>query len=301
MYGTARLSPRTRSFLVDESRRIGVRVTALHNGTSRRTVYRWRRRAPDFADRSSRPHRMPRRSSEVLEAAALVLRMDHKLGPDLLGPALGIAPSTAHRILRRHGANRLSHLFPKSPRSFGRYPALVPGELVAIDLKRLGRLDRGLGTRAESRSEFGRGVGYRYLHVAIDMASRVAFVQLRDGYDTVASVAFLQAALQFFDARGIRVRRILTDNGSNYLRQFDAACRALGLRHSRTKPYHPWTNGRAEAFIGTIQRECLYATTLWSEDERSLAVALYVAYYNAERPHTALGGSPPLDWLRRRR
>ena len=301
MYGTARLSPRTRSFLVEESRRIGVRMTARQNGTSRRTVYRWRRRAPDFTDRSPRPHRMPRRSSDVLEAAVLVLRRDHKLGPDLLGPALGIAPSTAHRILRRHGANRLSHLFPKPPRSFGRYPQLAPGELVAIDLKRLGRLDRGLGTRAPRRSEFGPGVGYRYLHVAIDMASRVAFVQLRDAYDTAASVAFLHAALAFFDARGIRVRRVLTDNGSNYWRQFDAACHALALRHSRTKPYHPWTNGRAEAFIGTIQRECLYATTLWNEEERGLAVALFVAYYNAERPHTALGGSPPLEWLRRRR
>jgi transposase InsO family protein len=300
VYGTARLSPRTREFLVTQSGRVGVRAAAQQGGTSRRTVYRWRRRAPDFVDRSSRPHCSPRRAADALEAAVLVLRLDHRLGPDLLGPALGIAPSTAHRILRRHGANRLSHLFPEPPRSFGRYPALAPGELVALDLKRLGRLDRGLGTREARRPEFGH-VGYRYLHVAIDMASRLVFVQLRDGYETVHTVAFLKAALSFFDAHRIRVRRVLTDNGSSYWRQFDAACSALQLRHSRTKPYHPWTNGRAEAFIGTIQRECLYATTLWSEDERDLAVALFVAYYNAERPHTALGGSPPLSWLRRRR
>lgn len=297
MYGTARLSPRTRAFLVAQSRQLGVGLAASNNGTSRRTVYRWRRRAPDFTDRSSRPHRSPRRSPDALEAALLALRLDHRLGPDLLGPAFGIAPSTAHRILRRHGAHRLSHIFPKPPRSLGRYPQLAPGELIAIDLKRLGRLDRGLGTRAVERREPQKGrIGYRYLHVAIDMASRLVFVELRDGWDAHHTTAFLRATLAFFDARGIRVRRVLTDNGTSYRRRFAALCRELGVRHTRTKPYHPWTNGRAEAFIGTIQRECLYAMTLWNEEERSLAVALFVAYYNAERPHTALGGSPPLQW-----
>lgn len=300
MYGTSRLSPRTREFLVGQAGRIGVTRAARENGTTPRTVYRWRRRT-SFVDRSSRPHHFPRRSSDVLEAAVLALRLDHKLGPDLIGPAFGIAPSTAHRILRRHGANRLSHLFPRPPRSFGRYPQLAPGELIALDLKRLGRLDRGSGSRSPSRTEAGGPVGYRYLHVAIDMASRVVFVQLRDGQGAADAIAFLNEALRFFDAHGVRVRRVLTDNGASYLRRFREACRAIGLPHTRTKPYHPWTNGRAEAFIGTIQRECLYAKTLWSEEERDLAVALFVAYYNAQRPHTALGGSPPLDWLRSRR
>jgi transposase InsO family protein len=287
--------------LVAEARRIGVQAAARSAGTSRRTVYRWRRRAPEFVDRSSRPHRSPRHCPDPLEAAVLALRMDHRLGPDMLGPALGLAPSTVHRILQRHGAQRLSHLFPKPPRSFGKFDIRAPGELVALDLKRLGRLDRGLGTRAVERSEQRKGqIGYRYLHVAIDMASRLVFAQLREGWGAADCIAFLDDALRFFDARGIRVRRVLTDNGSGYLRTFRTACHMRGLRHTHTRPYHPWTNGRAEAFIGTIQRECLYASTLWNEDERSLAVALYLAYYNAERPHTAIDGLSPERWLLRR-
>lgn len=113
------------------------------------------------------------------------------------------------------------------------------------------------------------------------------------------TVDFLAHALAFFDARGIRAQRVLTDNGSGYKRTFHEACMALGLRHTRTKPYHPWTNGRAEALIGTIQRECTRALQFSSNEERDLAIALWVAYYNAERPHLGLGGLAPLDWLRR--
>ncbi len=295
MYRTARTTPLSRAFLVAEAKRIGVTRAARNMGVSRRTVQRWCRRAPDFADRSCRPHRSPRRSSDALEATVLELRVEQRWGPDRIGPWLGIPVSTVHRILRRHGAHRLAHLFPKPRRSFGRFGTLAPGELIAIDTKRLGRLDRG-GGRHPGLSHLR--VGWRHLHVAIDMASRLAYLELRAGEGPDDSIAFLRAALAFFDANGVRVRRVLSDNGNGYKLRFDLACRELGIRHTRIRPYHPWTNGRVERLNGTIQRECLYALELKAEEERELAIALYLAYYNRERPHIALGGLSPERWLR---
>lgn len=305
MYGTARLSPRTRAFLVDQAARIGVLRAARENGVSRRTVYRWRRRAPDFADRSSRPRRSPRRCTDPLEATVLGLRLELRWGPDRIGPHLGIPPSTVHRVLRRHGAHRLSHLFPKPPRSFGRFVVHEPGELVAIDTKQLGRLDRGGGRTGEMHtSQAGRlrKVGWRHLHVAIDFATRIVYAELHDSDIAPDTTAFLDRALAYFDAHGIRVRRVLTDNGNGYKRTFHEHALALGIRHTRTRPYHPWTNGRVERFIGTVQRECLYAGAFFSsEDERALALWHWLAYYNFERPHTRLDGFAPMEWLLQRR
>lgn len=227
----------------------------------------------------------------------LALRVERRWGPDRIGPWLGIPVSTAHRILRRHDAHRLSHLFPKPPKSFGQFGPLAPGELVAMDTKSLGRIDRG-GGRHPGRPR-RRGVGWRQLHVAIDLASRVVVAELRPSAGNTDTIGFLERALAAFDARGVRVQRVLTDNGSGYKRTFHERVLALGVRHTRTKPYHPWTNGRVERFNGTIQRECLYAVELHDEDERDLAIALFLSYYNSERPHIALGGLPPLEWLRR--
>lgn len=178
-----------------------------------------------------------------------------------------------------------------------------PGELVAVDTKTLGALDRGGGRHPVGGGprNLRKKVGWRHLHVAIDLASRLVYAELRAGAGNVDTTAFLARALAFFDAKGIRVRRVLTDNGAGYKRTFQETAIALGVRHTRTKPYHPWTNGRVERFNGTIQRECLYALDLRSEEQRALAIALYVAYYNSERPHTRLGGLPPLEWLRLRR
>ncbi|HEV8536815.1 MAG TPA: IS481 family transposase [Candidatus Limnocylindria bacterium] len=298
MYRTARLSPRTRAFLVDEASRIGPSRTAHNNGTSRRTVYRWRRRQGAYDDRSSRPHRSPRRTPDPIEAAVLGLRLELRWGPDLLGPYLDLHPSTVHRILRRHTANRPVRLFPKAPRSFGRFDIRQPGELVAMDIKSMGRLERGGGRRPGRPGAGQLKVGWQHLHVAIDLASRVVYAELRAGMGKADTMAFLAQALAFFfDAKGIRVRRVLTDNGSGYKRSLSERCQTLGLRQTRTKPYHPWTNGRVERFIGTIQRECLYAGELHSDEERALVIALYLAYCNSERPHTRLGGLPPLEWL----
>ena len=298
MYRTARFAPRTRAFFVEESARIGVARAARNSGASRRTVYRWRHRAPSFADRSSRPHRTPRRTVGELEAAVLGLRMELRWGPDRIGPYLGLPVSTTHRILRRFGAHRLGTLFPVPRPVRGRFQVEAPG-YIGLDVKTLGRLDHGGGRRA---AEHGHrfGAGWHHLHVAIDLASRLVYAELRSGLGKTDTTAFLEHALAFFDAHGIRVRRVLTDNGPGYQRSFSEAAAGLGLRHRRTKPYHPWTNGRAEAFIGTVQRECTAASFFHSNDERALAIWLFLAYYNAERPHLGLGGLSPLDWLAQR-
>jgi transposase InsO family protein len=289
LYQTDRLNERVRAFLVSEAARVGVSHAARQLGVSRRTVYRWRRRAPDFRDRSCRPHRSPRRCADTLEARVLVLRLEERLGPDRIGPALGLAPSTVHRILRRHGAARLSHLFPKPRRSFGVYPQLRPGELVALDIKSFGSLQRGGGRRALMHRDSRKGVGWRHLHVAIDMASRLAFTAFEPNLDGPGAVAFLGRALAFFASRGIRVERVLTDNGSAYRSNvFLASCRAAGLRHTRTKVRHPWTNGRVERFIGTLQRECAYRDHFTSDDRAGTrARALRSLVQHATTAHRA--------------
>ena len=161
----------------------------------------------------------------------LALRMAERIGPDRIGPQLGLHPSTVHRILRRHDAHRLSHLFPKPPRSFGTFPILHPGELVGVDIKSFGSIARGGGRRSTSRN-----VGWRHLHVAIDMASRMTFTEFRPTVGGADGAAFLERALGFFAGQGIRVERLLSDNGSAYKSfAFRDACRAAGIRHTRTK------------------------------------------------------------------
>lgn len=302
MYQTGRLNTRLRAFLVVESERIGVSQAARNVGVSRRTVYRWRRRAPNFTDRSCRPHRSPRRCTDVLEAKVLAMRLEDRVGPDWIGPLLGLWPSTVHRILRRHDAHRLGHLFPKPRRSFGTFPSLRPGELVGLDIKSFGSLERGGGRRAERHRAHGhrRGVGWRHLHVAIDMASRLVFSEFGPTLEGADAARFLERAIAFFNRRGIRVERILSDNGSAYVSfAFRDACRTAGIQHTRTKVRHPWTNGRAERFIGTIQRECAYRDHFTSDAERALSIALFVPWYNTQRPHAALGGLTPEGWLDR--
>lgn len=304
MYQTVRLNPRMRAFLVAEADRIGVSQAARNIGVSRQTVYRWRRRAGELADRSCRPHRSPRRTSFEREAALLAARWEWRWGPDRIGPMTGIARRTAYRILRRFGAHRLRELFPVERPRRGVFTAREPGEVVQIDIKTLGRLTglprhSPIGEGRPGRTH--RGVtGYQHVHVAIDAASRHSYIEVRPGLGAVDCAAFVGNAVAAFDALGIRVSRVLTDNGSGYKRTFAEACAAAGVRWTRTKPYHPWTNGRAERFIRTLQRECLYETHLGSDDDRRYALDRWIAFYNADRPHTALEGLSPDAWLRSR-
>lgn len=299
MYRTARTTPLSRVDLLREAERIGVTQAARNFCVSRNTVYRWRRRAGELEDRPCRPRRSPQRTSAAREAAVMVLRMERRWGPDRIGPVLGMSRRTAYRVLRRHHAHRLRELFPTQPRTFGVFEAAEPGEVVQLDIKSLGRLTRGGGKHVTGASTRQRDeVGWSQLHLAIDAASRQAYVELRPSVGAEDCVGFLRNALAHFDARGIRVRRVLTDNGAGYKRRFGAACAELGLRWTRTKPYHPWTNGRVERFNRTLQRECLYTGDFFSSDEeRRLAIVLFLAAYHSERPHTALGGLTPNAWL----
>lgn len=299
MYRTARTTPLSRIALLREADRLGVAQAARNFCVSRNTVYRWRRRAGALEDRGCRPHRSPRRTADEQEAAVLVLRMERRWGPDRIGPMLGMSRRTAYRVLRRHGAHRLRELFPTRPRSFGVFSASAPGEVVQIDIKGFGRLVRGGGKHDASPTRRRREqVGFAQMHMALDAASRQAFVQLRPSLGADDCIGFLREALAHFDAKGIRIQRVLTDNGAGYKRRFGAACTELGVRWTRTKPYHPWTNGRVERFNRTVQRECVYAGERFaSDEERRLAIALFMASYHADRPHTALGGLTPDAWL----
>jgi transposase InsO family protein len=300
VYRTARTTPRSRVDLLREATRLGVSQAARNFCVSRQTVYRWRRRADELADRSSRPRRSPRCTPPEREAAILGLRVETRWGPDRLGPYLGLPARTAHRVLRRHDMHRLRRLFPVPRREYGRFVVSEPG-YIALDIKHLGRLDRGGGRRGPAHSHAGGNVGWRYLHVAIDLASRLVYAELRPALTAAECASFLAHAVAFFNARGIRVRRVLTDNGTGYRGPwFRLRCLLLGIAHTRTKPRHPWTNGRAERFIGTIQQECLYARHFTSEPEREAAIAEWLAFYNSARPHTALKGISPLAWLRTR-
>lgn len=305
MYRTARLTVWGRRHLLEQARRIGVSQAARNMGVSRNAVSRWRRRAAELEDRPCRPHRSPRRASLEREAALLAARWQWRWGPDRIGPMTGIPPRTAYRILRRYRAHRLRELFPSERPVRGTFVAAEPGEVVQIDIKTLGRL-----TGAPRHSAIGagrpstgrhRGVnGYQHLHVAIDAASRRSYLELRGGLGAQDCAAFVRNAVSAFDAMGIRVRRVLTDNGTGYKKIFAAACAQVGVRWTRTKTYHPWTNGRAERFIRTVQRECLYEAHLGSDEERRYLLDRWLAFYDRDRPHTALNGLSPARWLRAR-
>jgi len=304
LYQTDRLNPRMRAFVVAEAERIGVSAAARNIGVSRNTVYRWRRRAGELGDRPCRPHRSPRRTDAEREAALLAARLEWRWGPDRIGPLTGIPRRTAYRILRRFNMHRLRELFPEARPQRGVFRATDPGEVVQIDVKSASGLARGGGRRNALLSKSLRtsqAVGWQQIHVAIDCASRRSYLEFLPGVGAADCSGFVRRAVADFAAHGIRVQRVLTDNGAGYKRQFGEACAALEIRWTRTRPYHPWTNGRVERFNRTLKRECLHGGEHFTSDEaRRYHAALWTAFYNAERPHTALGGLSPNAWLRAR-
>jgi transposase InsO family protein len=272
-------------------------------GISRATAYKWvnRYRAEGeagLADRNSRPHRSPRRLSNELEAAVLAARAGWRYGPDRLGPLLGMAPSTVHRVLVRNGASRLRDA-DRVTLAPVRYVACHPGALVHQDHKKLGRIPDGGGWRALGRDlapHHNRSrMGYEHLEVLIDDASRYAVVVPVPDETAASAIAALEIAAAELARMGIRIERVLTDNGAAYKRQFDAAVEGLGARHKRTRPRRPQTNGKAERLIKTLIHEWAYARPYTTNRERADALPVFVDFYNRRRPHTALGGRSPLD------
>jgi transposase InsO family protein len=276
-------------------------------GVSRATVCKWIRRyavegGPGLVDRSSRPHEIAHGLAPDIVAAICALRRDRAWGPHRIGYALGIARSTVYAVLRRFGLQRLAWLH-RSTREVIRYERTAPGELVHLDVKKLGRIPDGGGKRFDpgflengaGRHRPGR-LGCDYIHVAVDDYSRYAYAEALPDERGATTAAFLIRALTTFQEQGIRVRRLLTDNGGNYRSHvFAAVASKHGVQLRRTRPYRPQTNGKAEAFNKTLQREWAYVRLYTSNTERTAALASFVAEYNGDRPHTALGGLSPLQ------
>lgn len=266
-------------------------------GVSRQTARKWVRRFEAEAeagllDRSSRPHRSPRRLPESRETLLLELRRKHRLTAMALAELTHIPRATVGRVLRRHRLSRVRDLEPKP--EIVRYERQAPGELIHLDIKKLGRI-RGIGHRISGNPQRrSRGVGWEYAHIAIDDFSRLSYMEILSDErgDTVAG--FLRRALAWYRQNGIEAQRILTDNGSGYCSKlFAEACRADSVRHLRTKPYTPRTNGKAERFIQTSLRSWAYGKPYVSSTQRIEALPHWLHYYNHHRPHAALGRLPP--------
>jgi transposase InsO family protein len=273
-------------------------------GVSEQTVRKWARRwraggQIALQDRSSTP---ARRGGTAPEKVAEIERLRRqRLSSPVIARQLATPISTVTKILRRLGLNRLKALDP--PRPVVRYQRQRPGELIHIDSKKLGRID-GIGHRFTGRQtgtvNRHHGIGWECLHVCVDDASRLAYTEILPDEKKESAVAFLGRALSWFARYGVAVERVMTDNGSAYRSHaFRAACAKAGLRHIRTRPYTPRTNGKAERFIQTVLRECAYARPFLSSQERAEALPRWTHRYNVHRPHTALTGNPPISALGR--
>ena len=303
----ARLTVFGRQLLVDRVIVDGwpVAHAAEAAGVSRQTAGKWVRRFREggtraLEDGSSRPHRSPRALPEERVAAILVARHELGYGPHRLAPIVDVPRSTIGDVLRRHGLSRLAD----RDRPTGipiRYVRKRPGELLHIDVKKLGRIPDGGGHRFRGR---GCGTprahaGYDFIHQAIDDASRVAYVAVFDDERGPTCAAFLRQAGAFFARLGVRIERVMTDNALNYRRSrdFSEAMVELGSRHKPIKPFQPWVNGKSERFNRTMAEEWAYARPYASNAERLAALQPWVYDYNHRRPHTALGGLTPMQFL----
>ena len=302
LHQNARSCPASRAVLVGRVMRQGwtVRAAAESLGMSERRAYVWlaRFRAEGdegLRDRTSRPHRVPHRTSVGRVERALALRRQRRSASEIAG-MLGVPRSTLARWLARNGLGRLRTLAPPEP--VRRYEKDVAGELLHLDVKKLGRIGQvGHRITGDRRSRV-RGIGWEFAHVAIDDASRLAYVEVLEDERGPTATAFLERALDFFASSGIGVQALLTDNGSCYLsRPFAALCLQRGLRHLRTRPYRPRTNGKAERFIQTLQREWAYAFAFPSSHLRTALLPRYLHFYNHHRAHASLGGAPPISRL----
>jgi transposase InsO family protein len=271
---------------------------------SRDTAYKWWRRylaepdGPWWADRSSRPHRSPAQTRRKLERKILSLRRNKKLGPARIAGRLEMAPSTVHAVLARNGVARLAWMDRPTGRVIRRYEHDKPGDLVHVDIKKLGKIPPGGGWRAHGRAARParhRKIGYCYVHSAVDDHSRLAYSEIHDDEKACTAVEFWRRARAFFADHGIHVRAVLTDNGSCY-RSNDWLQEVAGggATPRFTKPYRPQTNGKVERFNRTLLEEWAYVRTYASEAARRRRLAGWLHTYNHHRCHTALGGHPPI-------
>lgn len=306
----ARLTPFGRLLLVTRVIEEGWSIAAAAEsmGISRATAHKWLRRFREeglagLEDRSSAPHRTPHAlpAREVRRIVAARRRL--KRGPHQLAPVLGLPRSTIYAVLRRQGLSRLS--FTDRPTAIPiRYERERPGELVHIDVKKLGRVPAGGGHRMHGRanvprSKAHRGDGYDYLHVAIDDRSRWAYVEVHTDERGPTCAGFLRRTAEHLASVGVKIEAVMTDRALNYTlsREFLATLRAIEADHILTRPYRPQTNGKVERFNRTMLEEWAYLKLYRSNDARLNALPRWIDTYNRRRPHTALGGLPPVSRL----
>ena len=303
MHKNARLMPQGRLLLVQRVIEQGWTVgsAACAAGLSQRQAYRWLARyrnggAAALIDRSSAPQQRPHQVPDV-RVAEIERRRRQRLSGPASARQLDMPVSTVGGILRRLGLGQLSALEPKPP--VVRYQRERPGELIHIDTKKLGRIEaighRITGDRRDSK----RGAGWEAVHVCIDDASRLAYSEVLPDERKTSAVAFLERAVGWFARQGITVERVMTDNGSaSRSHDWRYACGGLALRHIRTRPYTPRTNGKAERFIQTSLREWASACPFATSQKRTAALAPWLDHYNTARPHAALAHQPPASRLR---
>ena len=301
-HANALLSPRGRLLLARCVVEQGwpLRRAAERFQVSATTAARWAKRyrehgVPGMADRSSRPFRSPRRTPNRLERRIIKVRVTRRWGPARIAFLLGLHPSTVHRVLSRYGLARLAWLDRPSGRVIRRYEHAAPGDLVHLDVKKLGRIPDGGGWRIHgrrARPNRKRGQGYSFLHTALDDHSRLAYSELLIDERKETAAAFWLRANTYFASCGITVRAVLTDNGNCY-RSFAFRDALAGITHKRTRPYRPQTNGTVERFHRTLADEWAYARAYDSDAARAAAYPAWLHRYTPHRGHTALGGRPP--------
>ncbi len=311
MHANARLTPEGRRILVERiaSGRPAAHVAA-EMGVSRTTAYRWWRRyqlegLAGLVDRSSRPRSCPHRTPSSVEARIIELRRSRKLGPARIGLILEMPASTVHRVLVRHGLNRLAWMDRPTGRVIRRYEKARPGELVHVDIKKLGRIPDGGGWRALGRKAgqrnsrpyrtrpTGSTLGYGYVHAAVDDHTRLAYAEVLNDEKATTATAFIQRAAAWFATYGITVEAVMTDNGSCYRSHlWDDTLAANNVTHVRIPPRRPQLNGKVERFNRTLLDEWAYVRLYTSETERINALDTWLHTYNHHRNHTAISGPP---------
>jgi transposase InsO family protein len=303
IHENARLTPRGREHLVKavqsgQTPEAAARAAGVCPRTARKWIARYRHEGlAGLADRSSRPRRLHRPTPSATIQQVEALRRQRWTGKQI-ALEVGVSPATVSRILRRLGLNRLAALEPAEP--VRRYERETPGELIHIDIKKLGRFDRvGHRITGDRRGQSNsRGIGWEFVHVCIDDASRLAFSQILPNEKKESAIAFLRAAIGYYRSLGVEIARVMTDNGSCYRsKAFAKACRSLNLKHIFTKPYTPKTNGKAERFIQTALREWAYAQAYATSDQRAQELPVWLHRYNWHRPHGALKSKPPISRL----
>ena len=302
LHANARTCPHSRRLAVERVQRDGWTLAAAAEaaGVSVRTLSKWLRRFREegeqgLLDRSSAPRSVPARTSEERVAVIAALRRLRMTAAEI-AETLSMPLSTVSVVLTRIGLGKLSRLEPPEPAN--RYERRRPGELLHVDVKKLGRIGRpGHRVNGDRRTR-SRGIGWEFVHVAIDDATRLAYVEVLDDEKATTATAFLRRAVAHFRAYGVQVERVMTDNGSAYVSLLHRlACKTLGLKHLRTRPYRPRTNGKAERFIRTMLAGWAYGALYRDSDERRKALAGWLDFYNRHRPHGSLSHQPPLQRL----